>query len=169
MVGVATKRAARPVEFPIVFEDASILVIDKPSGVAVHGGSGVSHGIIESLRAARPQAKMLELAHRLDRISEKHRSSRDFTLGSLKTALREIIAAFPVYRTYVGERVGEVGRRHAELFESPPDVAARGSRHQDEQIRDSGLQRPQRLEQDVGTFLELGLEPFAPADAVLLK
>src|SRR4029453_5085875 len=46
------------------------------------------------------------LAHRLDRISEKHRSSRDFTLGSLTTALREIIAAFPVYRTYVGERVG---------------------------------------------------------------
>jgi (1->4)-alpha-D-glucan 1-alpha-D-glucosylmutase len=47
------------------------------------------------------------LAHRLDRISEKHRSSRDFTLGSLTTALREIIAAFPVYRTYVGERFGD--------------------------------------------------------------
>jgi (1->4)-alpha-D-glucan 1-alpha-D-glucosylmutase len=43
------------------------------------------------------------LGHRLDRISEKHRSSRDFTLGSLTTALREIIAAFPVYRTYVGD------------------------------------------------------------------
>jgi (1->4)-alpha-D-glucan 1-alpha-D-glucosylmutase len=43
------------------------------------------------------------LGHRLGRISEKHRSSRDFTLGSLTTALREIIAAFPVYRTYVGE------------------------------------------------------------------
>ena len=43
------------------------------------------------------------LGQRLDRISEKHRSSRDFTLGSLTTALREIIAAFPVYRTYVGE------------------------------------------------------------------
>jgi len=43
------------------------------------------------------------LGHRLNRISEKHRSSRDFTLGSLTTALREIIAAFPVYRTYVGD------------------------------------------------------------------
>jgi (1->4)-alpha-D-glucan 1-alpha-D-glucosylmutase len=43
------------------------------------------------------------LGHRLDRISEKHRASRDFTLGSLTTALREIIAAFPVYRTYVGD------------------------------------------------------------------
>jgi 23S rRNA pseudouridine955/2504/2580 synthase len=63
----AKKPAARPQEFPIVYEDASILVIDKPAGVAVHGGSGVSFGVIESLRAARPQAKVLELAHRLDR------------------------------------------------------------------------------------------------------
>jgi len=59
--------APRPHEFPVVFEDAAILVVDKPSGVAVHGGSGVSFGVIESLRAARPQAKFLELAHRLDR------------------------------------------------------------------------------------------------------
>ena len=58
---------ARPSKFPIVFEDAALLVIDKPAGVAVHGGSGVSYGVIESLRAARPQAKLLELAHRLDR------------------------------------------------------------------------------------------------------
>ena len=48
-------------------EDDALLVIDKPSGVAVHGGSGVSFGVIESLRAARPQAKFLELVHRLDR------------------------------------------------------------------------------------------------------
>jgi 23S rRNA pseudouridine955/2504/2580 synthase len=59
--------AARPREFPIVYEDASILIVDKPAGVAVHGGSGVSFGVIESLRAARPQAKVLELVHRLDR------------------------------------------------------------------------------------------------------
>jgi 23S rRNA pseudouridine955/2504/2580 synthase len=60
-------KVAKPAEFPIVFEDAALLVIDKPAGVAVHGGSGVSFGVIESLRAARPQAKLLELAHRLDR------------------------------------------------------------------------------------------------------
>jgi 23S rRNA pseudouridine955/2504/2580 synthase len=59
--------AAKPAEFPIVHEDAALLVLDKPAGVAVHGGSGVSFGVIESLRAARPQAKLLELAHRLDR------------------------------------------------------------------------------------------------------
>ena len=54
-------------EFPILFEDAHLLVIDKPAGVAVHGGSGVSYGVIEQLRAARPDAKFLELVHRLDR------------------------------------------------------------------------------------------------------
>src|SRR3954468_21729601 len=66
-MAAAVRPAARPAEFPIVHEDAALLVIDKPSGVAVHGGSGVSFGVIESLRAARPQAKLLELAHRLDR------------------------------------------------------------------------------------------------------
>ena len=54
-------------EFAVVFEDAHLLVIDKPAGVAVHGGSGVSYGVIEQLRAARPDAKFLELVHRLDR------------------------------------------------------------------------------------------------------
>jgi 23S rRNA pseudouridine955/2504/2580 synthase len=54
-------------EFTILFEDAHLLIIDKPAGVAVHGGSGVSFGVIEQLRAARPEAKFLELVHRLDR------------------------------------------------------------------------------------------------------
>jgi 23S rRNA pseudouridine955/2504/2580 synthase len=54
-------------EFPVLLEDSHLLVIDKPAGVAVHGGSGVSYGVIEQLRAARPQAKFLELVHRLDR------------------------------------------------------------------------------------------------------
>ena len=54
-------------EFAIVHEDSHLLVIDKPAGVAVHGGSGVSYGVIEQLRAARPEAKFLELVHRLDR------------------------------------------------------------------------------------------------------
>ena len=54
-------------EFAILHEDAHLLIIDKPSGVAVHGGSGVSYGVIEQLRAARPDAKFLELVHRLDR------------------------------------------------------------------------------------------------------
>ena len=54
-------------EFTILFEDEHILAINKPAGVAVHGGSGVSFGVIEQLRMARPQASYLELVHRLDR------------------------------------------------------------------------------------------------------
>jgi 23S rRNA pseudouridine955/2504/2580 synthase len=54
-------------EFAIVHEDSHLLVIDKPAGVAVHGGSGVSYGVIEQLRMSRPDAKFLELVHRLDR------------------------------------------------------------------------------------------------------
>ena len=64
------EKAERPApgrEFPLLFEDDSLLAIDKPAGVAVHGGSGVSFGVIEQLRQARPQAKLLELVHRLDR------------------------------------------------------------------------------------------------------
>ncbi len=64
----AAAAAAAPLrEFEIVFEDEQLLVINKPAGVAVHGGSGVSFGVIEQLRQARPQARFLELVHRLDR------------------------------------------------------------------------------------------------------
>ena len=64
------EKAARPAparEFPPLLEDEHLLAIDKPAGVAVHGGSGVSFGVIEQLRQARPQARLLELVHRLDR------------------------------------------------------------------------------------------------------
>ena len=60
-------RGVPPREFSILFEDEQLLAIDKPAGVAVHGGSGVSFGVIEQLRMARPQARFLELVHRLDR------------------------------------------------------------------------------------------------------
>ena len=54
-------------EFPVVYEDDHLIAINKPAGVAVHGGSGVSFGVIEQMRRARPQAKFLELVHRLDK------------------------------------------------------------------------------------------------------
>ena len=63
--GRAPVPAGRP--FEVVHEDEALLVLDKPAGLAVHGGSGVSFGVIEQLRRQRPQAKFLELAHRLDR------------------------------------------------------------------------------------------------------
>jgi 23S rRNA pseudouridine955/2504/2580 synthase len=83
--------APRDPGFRVVFEDDALLVIDKPSGVAVHGGSGVSFGVIEQLRAARPESRFLELAHRLDRETSgllmlaKKRSA----LVALHGALRE--------------------------------------------------------------------------------
>lgn len=59
--------AAPAREFPVAYEDEHLLAIDKPAGVAVHGGSGVAFGVIEQLRRARPLSKFLELVHRLDR------------------------------------------------------------------------------------------------------
>lgn len=64
---VTASQTAAPLELPILFEDDDLLALDKPAGLAVHGGSGIAHGVIERLRAARPQAKFLELVHRLDR------------------------------------------------------------------------------------------------------
>ncbi len=54
-------------EAAIVFEDKALIVINKPAGIAVHGGSGLNFGVIEAFRQLRPDAKELELVHRLDR------------------------------------------------------------------------------------------------------
>jgi 23S rRNA pseudouridine955/2504/2580 synthase len=56
-----------PASVPILYEDDALIAVDKPAGLAVHGGSGVAFGLIEQIRAARPTAKFLELVHRLDR------------------------------------------------------------------------------------------------------
>jgi 23S rRNA pseudouridine955/2504/2580 synthase len=121
---------------PVVYEDDALLVIDKPSGKAVHGGSGVSYGVIEQLRAQRPEARMLELAHRLDRetsgllIVAKKRSAltalhdmmregrvekRYLTLvpGRWSNPLQHVKAALHKYLTADGERrvrVSEEGK-----------------------------------------------------------
>ncbi len=60
-------RAGLARRLPLLYEDEWLLALDKPPSVAVHGGSGISSGVIEQLRAARPEARFLELAHRLDR------------------------------------------------------------------------------------------------------
>ncbi|WP_176645419.1 RluA family pseudouridine synthase [Duganella sp. SG902] len=114
-------------EFTIIFEDSHLLVIDKPAGVAVHGGSGVSFGVIEQLRAARPDAKFLELVHRLDRetsgllllakkrsaLTSLHEQMRDgltdkryltMVAGDWKNARQHIKLALHKYTTADGER-----------------------------------------------------------------
>ena len=77
-------REAAWIEGAILYEDAQVLVIDKPAGLAVHGGSGLSHGLIELLRAARP-AQELELVHRLDRDT-----SGCLLVSKRRSALREL-------------------------------------------------------------------------------
>lgn len=57
----------KQIEDAIIYEDKTLIVLNKPSGIAVHGGSGLSFGVIEALRALKPNEKMLELVHRLDR------------------------------------------------------------------------------------------------------
>ncbi len=127
---------AKPLNLPVVFEDSALMVIDKPSGIAVHGGSGVSFGVIESLRAERPQAKFLELVHRLDRdtsgllmiarkrsaLVELHRMLREGEVEKIYTAVVkgmvrksrfEISESLHKYVTSQGERrvsVGEGGK-----------------------------------------------------------
>ena len=81
----AMAQAAPPREFPILYEDEYLLAIDKPAGVAVHGGSGVSFGVIEQLRMARPQARFLELVHRLDR-----ETSGILLIAKKRSALRHL-------------------------------------------------------------------------------
>ena len=144
----AAKPAPRPLGLPIVFEDAALLVIDKPSGVAVHGGSGVSYGVIESLRAERPEAKMLELAHRLDRdtsgllivakkrsaLVELHRMLRDGEVEKVYSALvqgrwgggaRELRERLHKFVTAGGERrVAVHGEGQAAVTQVKPVAAS---------------------------------------------
>ena len=76
-------------DFSLVLEDEALIVIDKPAGVAVHGGSGVDFGVIEQIRKARPQAKFLELAHRLDR-----ETSGLLVIGKKRSALTRLHELF---------------------------------------------------------------------------
>ena len=86
------EKAAHPAparEFPVLLDDEALLAIDKPAGVAVHGGSGVSFGVIEQLRQARPQARFLELVHRLDR-----ETSGILLIAKKRSALTHLQAQF---------------------------------------------------------------------------
>ncbi|WP_223827239.1 RluA family pseudouridine synthase [Undibacterium oligocarboniphilum] len=126
-VAETSVQAVPKLEFPILHEDPYLLIIDKPAGVAVHGGSGVSYGVIEQLRASRPEAKFLELVHRLDRetsgilliakkrtaLTNLHEQMRDgvtdkryYTLiaGDWKNARQHIKLPLHKYTTADGER-----------------------------------------------------------------
>jgi len=88
---VRTARPQRPaapgprLQAGVLHEDGYLLVIDKPSGVAVHGGSGISRGVVEQLRLERPEDRYLELVHRLDR-----ETSGVLMLAKRRSALLEL-------------------------------------------------------------------------------
>ena len=96
-------------EHEILYEDDVLIVLNKPSGFAVHGGSGISSGVIEALRMLRPDARFLELAHRLDKdtsgclLVAKKRST-------LK-ALHDLFRGDGIKKTYLALLVGEWNRK----------------------------------------------------------
>lgn len=101
--GEPTAALRRRVEEAIVFEDRGLIVLDKPAGIAVHGGSGRSHGVIEALRAARGEHHYLELVHRLDRDT-----SGCLMIAKRRPVLTELHAAL---------RHGRVRKRYLVLLE----------------------------------------------------
>ena len=93
------------IESRIIHEDDELLVLNKPSGMAVHGGSGLSHGIIEALRQLRPQARHLELVHRLDR-----ETSGCLLIAKKRSALKSLHEQFrddDVNKVYVALLAGQ--------------------------------------------------------------
>ncbi|TCS71469.1 ribosomal large subunit pseudouridine synthase C [Sulfuritortus calidifontis] len=120
-------RVVKPLLDRVIYRDDSLLIIDKPAGMAVHGGSGVSQGVIEQLRVELPEARFLELAHRLDRetsgvlvlalkraaLVELHRMLREgemrkrylaLATGHWRDPVRNVRLALKKYVTGEGER-----------------------------------------------------------------
>ena len=104
----------------VIHEDDALLAIDKPAGLAVHGGSGVAHGVIESLRSMRPQARFLELVHRLDR-----ETSGVLLLAKKRSALTALHGMMREREIDKRYRVGVAGRFRNELQRVRLALAAR--------------------------------------------
>lgn len=112
----------------VIYEDKRLLVLNKPSGIAVHGGSGISHGVIELLRFARSDLKELALVHRLDR-----ETSGCLVLTKRRSALRELHQHFregDVEKNYLALVVGD-WQLGEQLIDAPLHVNNRegGERH----------------------------------------
>jgi 23S rRNA pseudouridine955/2504/2580 synthase len=93
----------------ILFEDEGFLIVNKPAGYAVHGGSGVSSGIIEGLRLLRPEAHFLELVHRLDKDT-----SGCLIIAKKRSALKQLHELFrdnQVHKTYLALLAGQWDRK----------------------------------------------------------
>ena len=121
-------RQASQVLEHVLYEDKRLLVINKPAGMAVHGGSGISHGVVELLRHARPDLKDLGLVHRIDR-----ETSGCLVMAKRRSALRELHARFrdgKVEKNYLALAVGD-WQYGEQLIDAPLLVTNRkgGERH----------------------------------------
>jgi 23S rRNA pseudouridine955/2504/2580 synthase len=146
------------IEAQIIYEDKRLLVLNKASGLAAHGGSGISHGAIELLRAARPALRDLSLVHRLDR-----ETSGCLVLAKKRSALRELHASFrdgTVQKNYLALVVGDW--QHGDtMIDAPLLVEHRkgGERH----VVVSGAGKPARTRFRLSrTFGEFSLVQCQP-------
>ncbi len=107
------ERVLERLEHAVLYEDRYLLAINKPSGIAVHGGSGLSYGVIEALRILRPDERHLELVHRLDR-----ETSGCLLIAKKRSALRvlhELLRSNKVDKRYLALLAGSWDRRRAEV------------------------------------------------------
>ncbi|MDX1404309.1 MAG: RluA family pseudouridine synthase [Woeseiaceae bacterium] len=143
----------------IIYEDKLLIVINKPSGLAVHGGSGISHGAIELLRAARPDLRDLSLAHRLDR-----ETSGCLVFAKRRSALRDLHEKFrdsSVEKNYLALVIGDwqFGER---LVDLPLKVEHRANGERHVIVSDAGkpAQTLFRLSRTYGRYSLLQCQPL---------
>jgi 23S rRNA pseudouridine955/2504/2580 synthase len=144
----------------ILFEDKRLLVIDKPSGLAVHGGSGISHGVIELLRTSRPHLPDLSLVHRLDR-----ETSGCLVLAKRRSVLRQLHEKFrngEVEKNYLALAVGD-WQLGEQLVDAPLLVQHRknGERHVVVSGGGKVAQTRIRLSRTFGRYSLLQCEPLS--------
>jgi len=143
----------------VLYEDKKLLVINKPAGIAVHGGSGISHGVIELLRAARPDLKDLSLVHRLDR-----ETSGCLVIAKKRSALRALHEKFRegiVEKNYLALVVGD-WQFGEQLIDAPLLVTHRkgGERHVIVSPEGKAAQTRVRLSRTYGKFSLLQCSPL---------
>ena len=154
----AAGRAAAMLDH-VLYEDKRLLVIDKPAGIAVHGGSGISHGVIELLRAARPDLGDLSLVHRLDR-----ETSGCLVVAKRRSALRALHEKFRegvVEKNYLALVIGD-WQLGEQVIDAPLLVTHRqgGERHVIVSAEGKPAQTRVRLSRTYGTSSLLLCSPL---------
>jgi 23S rRNA pseudouridine955/2504/2580 synthase len=141
----------------VLFEDDYLIAINKPEGVAVHGGSGVSSGVIEQMRSARPQADYLELVHRIDK-----ETSGVLLIAKKRSALVHLQAQFSgrtIAKNYRAIVIGKVPKR-TKTLDGPLLVRVTADGHKSVTVKNDGLPAVTRI---------TGLKEFAVSGDISLS